>query len=133
MSVVWSMTSLESGRFSADERETEPHDLTGNYWKLRSSGLGYLEVRLPDSSFPRATLSFRGDYAVIHLFADEESVSLLSGDGTVPPEVIVDVPIMDDLAVFTGDFVLSVDHAWDVVWNFVQAGTFEELGEWCEL
>ncbi len=40
---------------------------------------------------------------------------------------------MDDLAVFTGDFVLSVDHAWEVVQNFVLTGAFEDLGEWCEL
>lgn len=133
MSVVWSMTSLNSGRFSPGEKRSELRDLTGDFNELRSHGQGYLEVRLPDSAFPQLTLSFRDDHAIIHLFTNEESVSLLVGDGTVPPEATVDVPIMDDLTVFTGDFILSVDHAWDIVENFVRTGTFEELGEWCEL
>ncbi|MET9379796.1 hypothetical protein ABZY09_01600 [Streptomyces sp. NPDC002928] len=133
MSVVWSMTSLESGRFRPGERCSELPDLAGDFSELRSSGQGYLEVRLPDSEYPQLTLSFRGDRAIIHLFTDEETVSLLGGDGTVPPEVTVDVPIMDELSSFTGDFVLSVDRAWDVVENFVRTGTFEELGEWFDL
>ncbi|MFF3412597.1 hypothetical protein ACFYW8_41975 [Streptomyces sp. NPDC002742] len=133
MSVVWSMTSLKSGRFSPNERRSELPDLASGFNELRSRGQGYLEVRFPDNAFPQLTLSFRGDHAVIHLFNDEASVSLLVGDGTVSPEVTIDVPIMDDLTEFTGDFILSVHHAWDVVQNFVQTGTVEGLGEWCEL
>jgi len=37
---------------------------------------------------------------------------LLVGDGTVPSGAEVEVPIMDDLAAFTGDFVLDIDRAW---------------------
>jgi hypothetical protein len=40
---------------------------------------------------------------------------------------------MDDLADFTGDFVLSVDRAWALVHNFIQTGAPSELGEWREL
>ena len=32
----------------------------------------------------------------------------------------VEVPIMDDLAAFTGDFVLDTDRAWDLVHDFTQ-------------
>lgn len=133
MSAVWSMTSPESGRFTPGERRSELRDLTDDFNELRSRGRGYLEVRLPDGAFPQLTLSFRDDHAIIHLFTNEESVSLLVGDGTVPPETTVDVLIMDDLAAFTGDFVLSVDHAWDVVRDFVRTEAIEGLGEWCEL
>lgn len=38
---------------------------------------------------------------------------LLAGDGTVPSSAEVEVPIMDDLAVFTGGFVLDTDRAWN--------------------
>jgi hypothetical protein len=133
MSVVWSMTSLESGRFSAGDKCLELSNLADDFNALRSRGQGYLEVRLPGDSFPQMTLGFRGDYAIIHLFSDGESVSLLIGDGTVPSEAMVEVPIMDDLAVFSGEFVLSVDRAWEAVQKFARAGIFEDLGEWCEL
>ncbi|MFK0153645.1 hypothetical protein ACIQVK_16445 [Streptomyces sp. NPDC090493] len=133
MSVVWSMTSLESGRFTPGERSSEMSDLASNFNQLRSRGQGYLEVRFPERPFPQLTLGFRDDYAVIHLFTDEESVSLLVGDGTLPSDTSVEVPILDDLTEFTGDFALSVDSAWDTVRNFTQERTLEELGEWCEL
>ena len=133
MSAVWSMTSLESGRFIPGERSSELHDLASDFSQLRSHGQGYLEVRLPDRPFPQLTLGFRGDYAVIHLFSDEESVSLLIGDGILSSGTSFEVPILDELTEFARDFALSVDHAWDTVRNFTQTRTLEELGEWREL
>ncbi|MEU0175300.1 hypothetical protein ABZ178_18405 [Streptomyces massasporeus] len=133
MAAVWSMTSQESGRFSPVEKRSDLSDLTREFNELRSHGRGYLEIRMPDSVFPQLTLSFSDDLAVIHLFTDESSVSLLTGDGVSPTEVTVDVPVMDDLVTFTGNFVLGVDHAWEVVQNFTQTQRIEELGEWCEL
>ncbi|GGV90126.1 hypothetical protein [Streptomyces massasporeus] len=133
MTAVWSMTSRESGRFNPVEKHSDLRDLAREFNELRSHGRGYLEVRMPDGEFPQLTLSFSDDQAVIHLFANEESVSLLAGDGATPAEVTVDVPVMDDLATFTGDFVLDVDHAWEVVQNFTQTQRLEDLGEWCEL
>ncbi|MGW1728943.1 hypothetical protein ACWCQK_39555 [Streptomyces sp. NPDC002306] len=133
MDVVWSMTSAQSARFDSTERHSELHDLVSAFRELRASGQGHLEVNFPDSLYPYLTLSFLGDHAVIHLFTSEGSVSLLHGDGSVSPEGEVDVPVMDDLGTFTGDFVMGVDRAWDVTENFVRAGTVEGLGEWCEL
>ncbi|MEU5397232.1 hypothetical protein [Streptomyces tibetensis] len=127
------MTSRESGRFNPVEKRSGLTDLAREFSELRSHGQGYLEIRMPDSEFPQLTLSFSDDQAVIHLFTDEASVSLLTGDGSTPPEVAVDVPVMDDLATFSGEFVLGVDHAWEVVQNFTHAQRIEELGEWCEL
>ncbi|MFJ8051406.1 hypothetical protein [Streptomyces luteogriseus] len=127
------MTSRESGRFNPVEKRSDLSDLAREFNELRSHGRGYLEVRMPDSEFPQLTLSFSGDKAVIHLFTGEASVSLLAGDGAYPAEVTVDVPVMDDLATFTGNFVLGIDHAWEIVQNFAQAQRIEESGEWCEL
>lgn len=79
------------------------------------------------------TLSFRADHAVVHLFTDEETVSLLVGDGTVPRDVAVDVPVMDEPAIFAGLFVMTVDKAWSVVRGFVRTRSFAELGEWAAL
>ena len=133
LSVVWSMTSPASRRFGPGERHGELCALTADFRELRSGGQGCLEVRLPGPAFPLLTLGFRDDHAVMHLCADEESVSLHSGDGTVPPVVGVEVPVMDELAWFSGDFVLSVDHAWDVVRRFAVTGHFEGPGAWFEL
>ncbi|WP_416979032.1 hypothetical protein [Streptomyces sp. T028] len=133
LSVVWATTSPESGRFSAGERRSDVRDLVDRFSELRSRGQGYVEVRLPDRELPRLTLGFRGDHAVIHLIDDAEGMSLLVGDGTVPVDALVDVPIMDDPAEFTGDFVLSVDHAWAVVRSFIQTGAPRDLGVWFAL
>ncbi|MFE5812939.1 hypothetical protein [Streptomyces sp. NPDC056479] len=85
------------------------------------------------SEFPQLTLGFQGDQAVIHLFDDPETSSLLVGDGTVGADGVVEVPVMDDLAAFSGDFVLTVDRAWALVGNFIQTGVPGDLGDWCEL
>ncbi|MDH6221672.1 hypothetical protein [Streptomyces pseudovenezuelae] len=127
------MTSVQSALFDSTERRSELSDLVDAFRELRGSGRGHLEVNLPDSLYPYLTLSFLDDHAVVHLFTSEDSVSLLVGDGSVSPEGQVDVPVMDDLGTFTGDFVMRVDRAWDVIENFVRAGTVEGLGEWYEL
>ncbi|MFC8346287.1 hypothetical protein [Streptomyces sp. NPDC057280] len=99
----------------------------------RSRGQGHLEVALPGVTYPYLTLSFRGGHAVVHLFTDEETVFLLVGDGTVSPDETVEVPVLDELAIFTGHFVMGVDRARDVVQSFVRTGSFTGLGEWVEL
>lgn len=40
---------------------------------------------------------------------------------------------MDELHVFTADVALSMDHAWDIVHDFIQTGTPGELSDWYEL
>jgi hypothetical protein len=131
--VVWAATSSVSGRFSPAETRLDGVDLSERFNELRSHGQGYLEVRLLDRDYPVLTLGFREDYAAIHLFASAEQVSLLVGDGTVPPTDVVEVPIIDDLEGFTGDFVLGVDRAWDRVRSFIGRESPSNLGEWCEL
>jgi len=101
--------------------------------ELRARGQGYLEVDLPDGTYPCLALGFRADHAVVHLFTDARTVSLLVGDGTVPRDEAVEVPVMDELAIFTGYFVMGVDRAWDAVESFVRTGSFTERGEWVEL
>jgi hypothetical protein len=133
MSVVWAATSPGSGLFHPVERRSEVKRLTDRYNDLRALGQGYVEVRLPNREFPTLVLAFRGDHAVVHLMSAPERTSLLAGDGTVPSDAEVEVPIMDDLATFTGDFVLDVDRAWELVHDFAQTRAASPLGEWREL
>lgn len=121
MSVVWAMTSPEPGRFTAVERRSDISDLSVRFSQLRARGHGYLEVRLPGSDYPLLTLGFRGDHAVVHLFRDAERASLLMGDGTAPSDAVVDIPSIDGLAAFAGNFVLNIDRAWPLVRKFIQA------------
>ncbi|MFF0018084.1 hypothetical protein [Streptomyces sp. NPDC005374] len=65
--------------------------------------------------------------------SDAERMSLLAGDGTVPSDAEVEIPIMDGLAAFSGDFVRDTDRAWDLVHDFTQTRAAGPLGEWCEL
>lgn len=133
MGVVWSATSTESGRFSPVENRSEVRDLSDRLSGLRSRGQGYIEVQSPNLAFPVLTLAFRADHAVIHLMSAAERMSLLAGDGTVPSDAEVEVLIMDELAVFTGDFVLQIDRAWDLVHDFTRTGAVGALGTWREL
>ena len=55
---------------------------------------------------------------------------LLAGDDSVPSEAYVEAPIMDELARFTGDVVLRVDRAWDLMQAFLRTGRADDLGEW---
>lgn len=118
-----------------DEKDTDspPGELTEAFGELRSRGEGHLEVGPPDGLFPYMTLSFRADRAVVHLFTDEETVSLLVGDGTVPWDETVEIPVLDEPAIFTGYFVLRLDTAWSVVRSFARAGGGAEPGEWVVL
>lgn len=133
MSVVWAATSPESGLFHPVERCSEVKDLSDRFNDLRSPGQGYVEVRSPNREFPVLILAFRDDHAVVHLMRDTGRMFLLAGDGTVPSGAEVEVPIMDDLAAFTGDFVLDIDRAWDLVHDFTRTRAVSSLGEWCEL
>ncbi|MFJ7305879.1 hypothetical protein [Streptomyces sp. NPDC099088] len=110
MSVVWAATSPESGLLHPVERRSAVKDLSDRFNDLRSRGTGYVEVRSPNREFPVLILAFRDDHAVVHLMIDAERMSLLVEGGTVPPGAEVEVP-MDDLAAFTGDFVLDIDRA----------------------
>jgi hypothetical protein len=130
MLVWWAATDLELRQFSPIERSSDLADLTDHFTALRSRGQGYLEVRLPGGEFPRLTLGFQDDQAVIHLFDAVEKSSLLVGDGTTTADAVVQVPIMDDLASFSGDCVLAVDRAWALVRHFIRTGAPGELGEW---
>lgn len=116
-----------------DEAERAQRCFRGRIDELRAHGQGYLEVALPGGEFPVLALGLRHGHAVVHLFRDAERVSLLVGDGSVPTDAAVEVPIMDGLAEFTGDFVLSVDHACAVAGTFVRTGTADGLGQWCDL
>ncbi|MFF9029391.1 hypothetical protein [Streptomyces iakyrus] len=132
MLVSWTATDPESRQFSATERSSDVADLADHFTALRSRGQGYLEVRLPGGEFPLLTLGFLDDQAVIHLFDAAEKSFLLLGDGTATADAVVQVPVMDDLAVFSGDCVVAVDRAWALVRNFIQTGTPGELAEWRE-
>ncbi|MER6557600.1 hypothetical protein ABT300_07500 [Streptomyces sp. NPDC001027] len=108
-------------------------DLADRFNELRSRGQGYVEVRSPSRQFPVLSLAFRDDHAVVHLMSGTERMSLLAGDGSVSSGAEVEVPIMDDLTAFTGDFVLDVDRAWDVLHSFTQTRAADFVGEWREL
>ena len=132
-SVKWAATSPRSGRFCAVERGSDMLGLSDLHDELRARSQGYIEVRLSTGEFPLLTMGFRGNHAVLHLFQDVETASLLVGDGSVAANTVIDVPIMDEQAEFTGRFVLSADHAWGVMWHFIETGEPRDLGEWCEL
>lgn len=136
MMVEWSSTSPETGLFSSAVMRSDLNELEGHFIALRSLGEGFLEVSLPTADAPQIALSFRGVHAVVEQLRalDEDPKSfLLVGDGSFPWDGTVKVPHLEGDAVFTGQFVMSVDRAWDAVREFVRAGSPAGLGEWYEL
>jgi hypothetical protein len=132
MTVVWSGTT-EDGSFRAVESETSEEELTRHLDALRSVGKGYVEVRHPDAAHPVVTLGFTGDRAVVQVFRTADTMLVLVGDGSVPSEQLVSVPVMDEDAPFTGELVSSTDRAWSVVSAFMSGHDLEAEGEWREL
>lgn len=130
---MWAATSPESGWFRAGETCSGAAELADRLNALRDRGQGYLEVWLQGREFPMLTLGFQGSRAVMHLFEGADRVSLLVGDGTAAVDDMVDVPIMDEPAAFTGEFVLGVDRAWALVRDFIRTGAGRGAGEWREL
>jgi len=128
---MWTATLPESGRFDPIARRSSIDVLASRFAELRARGEGYLEVKRIEDS-PRLTVGFRGSIAVVQMFDELGATSILKGDGSSPTELI-EVPIMDDAADFSGKAGLSVDRAWSIVLAFLQRRDLSELGEWVDL
>jgi hypothetical protein len=99
----------------------------------RASGRGTWKCDRLNLSFPVVSVGFRGGFAVIHCASAPDEMALLYGDGSVAPEEAIELPIMDELATFTGEFVLNAAGARKALRDFVVSGTPASLGEWYEL
>ena len=132
MDVMWIATDPDSRRLSFTERRTSPADYIARIEALLAAGEGYSEVHRADQQYPLLALSFRGGYGVVHQFSAQDKVLLLVGDGVLDAHETVLVPVQNDVAdvPFSGDYVLSAEHAWTVVKDFLRDGAVENLGEW---
>ncbi|WP_203829854.1 hypothetical protein [Actinoplanes palleronii] len=133
MDVLWSATDPKTRRFSAAPVRSDSAALEDRVQRLRKRRIrGYLEAEIPDTESPQLTMGFRGEYAVIHMIveAPEPLSFLLLGDGSVPDEAYVQLPVMDELARFYGDVVQEVEHAWHLMQAFLRTGRPDDLGEW---
>lgn len=72
---------------------------------------------------------------MIHQFSAEDKVFLLTGDRVIDAHETALVPVLGDIddAPFSGDHVLSAEHAWTTVKHFLRDGAVEDLGEWPEM
>lgn len=126
-------TSVDTGRFTATEQSVDRDDLVRLVDQLSTIDQGYLEVRLVDDDFPALLIGFRKGFAVVQCMSGPESMTLLTGDGSVVGSELVDVLIMDDLATFTGEYVVESARARDVLLRFAEGADVRSLGEWHEL
>lgn len=126
-------TSVETGRFAPAERSVDRDDLIRLVDQLSTIDQGYVEVRLMDDDFPVLLAGFRKGFAVVQCLSGPESMTVLTGDDSVPGSELVDVLIMDDLATFTGEYVVESARAGDVLLKFAEGADVRSLGEWHEL
>ena len=129
--VAWSATSPVSGRFDAVETRSDVQLLNERFAALRALGHGYLEVRR-DTDYPTVSMGFRDSVAVVEAFMSQDAMSVLVGDGSCPGAV-VEVPIMDEEAAFSGPAGIDVDRAWSLVQAFLGGRDLADLGEWMDL
>ncbi|RZI93495.1 MAG: hypothetical protein EOO67_06525 [Microbacterium sp.] len=135
MDVEWCATSPETGRYTGIGAPSPAGELVDRLEALRRVGEGYLEVNVLGRDYPVLSLGFRGDHAVLHRWADEEHMALLGGDGSVPMDDVVEVPIAEDEfpGMFTGEFTSTTDRALGLVRRFLEDGDSESLGDWYDL
>jgi hypothetical protein len=133
MELVWIATDPDSGRLSESARRSGVEYCVSRIEALRALGVGYSEVNWADRDCPRVALSFRKPYAVVHYWSAPGKIYLLFGGGVIDPHESIDLPILDDDAPFTGDFILSADKAWDLVKTFINSGFIGDMGEWREM
>lgn len=129
--IAWAATSPESGRFDAVVAHTDIESLNQRFAALRARGEGYVEVRRVDD-YPALAMGFRGSVAVIEAFRDQETMSILVGDGSYPAE-LVQVPSMGEETTYSGQAGIDVDHAWSLVHDFLRGRDLSELGDWFDL
>lgn len=134
MELDWIATDPETGRLSSSKRRTTVGEFVAHVEDLRELDESYTEVGLADRAYPYLAFAFRGGYAVVHQFAAEDRVLLMSGDGVVADGECVLIPVLgNEGSVWTGEFVLGADRAWAVVWQFLRHGLVDDLGRWEEL
>lgn len=100
---------------------------------LSTHGEGYAEVARGNQPFPLLALSAASGRGVIHQVQSEDKSCLLRGDGSVPVGDVVELPIIEGVATFSGHFVLTLDLAVGVVEAFVRGAAVARLGEWVAL
>ena len=128
--VRWTATPGKPG-----DRPTDESELAAHFRLRKAAGSGYFEISHPDLShlYPWMTFGFLEDLAVIEAFRSEEQMQILCGDGIAPSSDVFAIPVMDELASFTGEYVSSVDRAWTVVTAFIASDCTELVGDWHDL
>ena len=132
LEVMWSAVSPDSGRFPAAGMVTSTvEDLRARIRMLRHGGAGYLEIATPERLFPALFVAFGGEHAVLHYQADEDtSLFQLYGDDSVPADETAEVFILDGIMPFPGDCVMLLDHAIEVMEEFVRTGAVGDHPRW---
>jgi hypothetical protein len=123
-------TSASTGRVDATKVNATLDELLARFRELRSRGEGYLEVSTSDRAYPAIMMGFRNGRGVIHVLEAPESLALARGDNSVPADEEIEVPIFDEPAVFTGEVVMTLDHAWQFVENFARTGSVGDYENW---
>lgn len=100
---------------------------------LSMHGEGYAEVARGDQPFPILALSAASGHGVIHQFQSQDKSYVLRGDGSVPTGEVVELPIIEGLATFSGDFVLTLDLSIGAIAAFARGAAVARLGEWVAL
>ncbi|SIN30696.1 hypothetical protein [Micromonospora cremea] len=133
MDVAWTATDPASGDLASTETRSDVDGFMSRLQHLLGAGEGYTEVRHVEGDYPVLTFSFRGDYAVMHLFGSPNDCRRLRGDGGLPATRTVEVPVLGDDCAISGEFVSSLAKATAATAAFIDGAPVERLGEWVRL
>ena len=122
MRIDWAATSASTGRVDATKVNSTLDELLVRFRELRSRGEGYLEIETSGRAYPAIMMGFRNGRGVVHVAEAPDSLALVRGDNSVPADEEVEVPILEEPAVFSGAVVMTLDHAWQFVEKFARTG-----------
>jgi hypothetical protein len=133
MDVEWTISQPVSRRAQGVPTRSRPETYRRQLALLLRQGSGYTEVSKTDSPYPVLTLSINEDLAVVHRFDDEDTCLLLKSDGHLRSDDTHEFQILDEAAIFTGEFVSTAARGVDVLTAFAEGADVSGLGLWTRL
>lgn len=127
-SVNWQASMPGSLRFERISRTTPTEALKSRLDELLAAGSGYVEIGRPGDAYPMLAVGFQDEVAVVQAFLDAETLALLDGGGGTAG--FVEVPVIDDFAVFDRRAAVNPEAVWPLVARFAEGDDVMSLGKW---
>ncbi|WP_147436590.1 hypothetical protein [Propionibacterium australiense] len=94
---------------------------------------GYVEISRNPCDYPCLCLSYANGIAALQAFSNPETSLILEGSGLLEPTEIVELPALDELTSFTGNFIQDAEAVLEAVAGYLESFELDSIGEWYTL